>query len=46
MLQTYDAGVEIRAMTFDQQLTSAEEETKVLMRRLRPPGFRSQERRH
>jgi hypothetical protein len=31
MLQTYDAGVEIRALTFDEALTSPEEETKALI---------------
>jgi hypothetical protein len=32
MLQTYDAGVEIRAITFGEPQTSTEEETKALIR--------------
>jgi hypothetical protein len=44
MLQTYDAGVEIRAVTFGEALASPEEETKVLIqaigaaRLLKPKG--------
>jgi hypothetical protein len=34
MLQTYDAGVEIRAMTFDNGMASPEAETKALLEAL------------
>ena len=46
MLQTYDAGVEIRAMTFDQTLSSAEEETKVLIEALAAARLSKPKERH
>jgi hypothetical protein len=46
MLQTYDAGVEIRAMTFDQTFSSAEEETKVLIEALAAARLSKPKERH
>ncbi len=46
MLQAFDAGVEIRAMTFEQPLPSAEEETKVLIEALAAARLSKPKERH